>query len=380
MRIAAAGLLSALLMLPVACSADVEPAWNAATLPDPAGAPGQLTVRDAVSCGGVWTAVGGVVLAEPTETQDSRPAAWRSTNGVDWSALDVTATTYWGERAILTTIACAHDEVVAVGARSGGAHGNPRVTTFVEQDGGLHDQEAAFNLYGGATATNVGPITAAEPGWLITGNRVSGPAVWHSETGRDFVIEEDVPGLADADDFVSLAQGAVWDGESWVVVGGGNERSTLDREPVAWESADAENWERIEVPGSDDFDDLERVIAVDDDLVALGLSGDAFGVWRRSDGAWERGDTFGTLPSESRRSPFVSSLVASDRGLWATTSDGTAYALWHSRDGDEWTQVPTPERAPETAGEHVLTVAASGERVLLISDDGTGGRVWWSTE
>ena len=68
------------------------------------------------------------------------------------------------------------------------------------------------------------------------------------------------------------------------------------------------------------------------------------------------------------------------RGLWATTSDGTAYALWHSADGDGWTRVPTPERAPETGGEHVLTVAASGERVLLISDDGTGGRLWWSTE
>lgn len=380
MRVVRAGLVATLLVLPVGCSEDVEPEWNTAALPDPGGTPGFITVRDAVNCGGVWTAVGGVVLAEPTETQDSRPAAWRSTDGVEWTTLDVTATTYWGERALLTSIACANDEVVAVGARSGGAHGNPRVTTFFEQDGGLHDQEAAFNLYGGATATNVGPLAAADPGWLITGNRVSGPAVWHSEDGRDFTIEEDVTGLADAEDFVSLAQGAVWDGDAWVVVGGGNERSTLDREPVAWMSEDARSWQQVEVPGSDGYDDLERVIAVDDELVALGLSGDAFGVWRREDGDWSQSDPFGILPNDARRSPFVSSLVGGDRGLWATTSDGTAYALWHSNDGDGWTSVPTPERAPETGGEHVLTVAASGDRVLLISDDGTGGRLWWSTE
>lgn len=380
MRVVWAGLVAALLALPAGCSDDVEPEWNTAALPDPDGTPGFITVRDAVSCGGVWTAVGGVVLAEPTATQDSRPAAWRSIDGVEWTALDVTTTTYWGERALLTSIACANDEVVAVGARSGGAHGNPRVTTFFEEDGGLRDQEAAFNLFGGAAATNVGPLTAADPGWLITGNRVSGPAVWHSETGREFTIEEDVTGLADAEEFVSLAQGAVWDGDAWVVVGGGNERSTLDREPVAWVSEDARSWRRVEVPGSDGFDDLERVIAVDDELVALGLSGDGFGVWRRKDGDWSQGDPFGTLPDDARRSPFVSSLVGSDRGLWATTSDGTSYALWHSSDGDGWTSVPTPERAPETGGEHILTVAAAGDRVLLISDDGTGGRLWWSTQ
>ena len=106
---------------------------------------------------------------------------------------------------------------------------------------GCDDEAAAFNLYGGATATNVGPITARRPGLADHRQPVSGPAVWHSDDGRDFTIEEDVPGLADAEDFVSLAQGAAWDGDAWVVVGGGNERSTLDREPVAWESPDADD-------------------------------------------------------------------------------------------------------------------------------------------
>lgn len=381
----AAGLLSALLVLPLACDADagpeaVRPDWHATTLPDPTGLPGRIAVRDAVSCGGAWTAVGGVVLAEPSETRDARPAAWRSPDGVTWSALDVTATTYWGRRAILSTVACAHGQVVAVGARSGGAHGNPRVTTFFESDGGLNDQRAPFNLYGGATATNVGPITGADPGWLITGNRVSGPAVWHSTDGRDFTIEEDVPGLAAEGGFASLAQAAAWDGEGWVVVGGGNARSTLDRQPVAWVSRDAASWQRLEVPGSEDFDDLERVVAVGDGLVALGLRGDAFGAWRREEGDWSMGAAFGVLPEEARRSPFVSSLVNGDRGLWATVSDGATYALWHSTDADAWGPVVSPVTGPETGGERILTVAAAGETVLLLADDGAGARLWWSTE
>jgi hypothetical protein len=372
-------------VLPLGCDADagperVAPEWHAAVLPDPSGPPGRMVVRDAVRCAEAWTAVGGVMLAAPSDDRDSRPAAWRSTDGATWVALEVTATTYWGRRAILSTVACANDQVVAVGARSGGAHGNPRVTTFFEKSGGLDDQRAPVNLYGGATATNVGPITGAAPGWLITGNRISGPAVWHSTDGRDFAIEEDVPGLADEEGFTSLAQAATWDGEGWVVVGGGNDRSTLDREPLVWVSPDARTWERHEVPGSKDFDDLERVVAVDDDLVAMGLRGDGFGVWRREGGDWSMGEAFGVLPDDAHASPFVSSLVAGDRGLWATTSDGASYALWHSDDGDDWRPVVSPTAAPETRGGRILTVAAHDRTVLLLADDGMAGRLWWSTE
>lgn len=358
------------------CSSSVDPDWSAAELPVPDGAPGRVAVRDAVHCGDVWWVVGGVVLDQPSETQDARPAAWRSTDGTTWEALPVTATTYWGRRAVLAGVACSGGAVVAIGARSGGAHGNPRVTTFFEKDGGLDDQSAPFNLYGGATATNVGPITGADPGWLVTGNRISGPAVWHSTDGRDFTIEEDVPGLADEEGFTSLAQAGAWDGEQWVVVGGGNAAGTLDREPVEWTSPDARAWERHEVPGSDGFDDLERVVATDQGLVGLGLRGDRFGAWLRDDGGWDAASDFGSIPEESRSSPFVASLVSGGSGLWATTSDGSAYALWHSDAGDEWSEVSLPATPPETAGEHVLAVAAHDDEVVLLADDGEGGRVW----
>lgn len=342
-RVLAAACLSAGLLL-TSCANDIDPEWTAATLPLPDGAPGRIGVRDAVHCGEAWYAVGGVLLTRPTETRDSRPAAWRSADGITWEALAVIATTYWGRRAVLLSVACSDGAVVAVGARAGGAHAYPRVTTFFEKDGGLDDQLAPFNLYGGATATNVGPISGAAPGWLITGNRITGPAVWHSTNGRDFTIEEDVPGLADEEGFTSLTQDGVWDGDQWVVVGGGNAIGTIDREPLEWISPDGRTWERRGVEGTTEFDDLERVVATDD----------------------------------AHASPFVSSLATGDRGLWATTSDGASYALWHSGDGRAWSVVPLPATAPETAAERILTVATHDKHVLLLADDGTAGRVWTS--
>jgi hypothetical protein len=358
----------------------LEMTWAEHPLPAHPGPPGRTVVRDAVECGEGWWVAGAVFLDRPTETRDTRPALWFSPDRERWEPVPIEAGTYWGRRAILNSIACSRGRIAAVGARSGGAHGNPRVTTFFEKGGGLDDRRAPFNLYGGATATNVGPITGGDPGWLVTGNRITGPAVWHSADGRDFTIEEDVPGLADEDGFGSLAQAAAWDGRQWVVVGGGNEAGTLDRQPLEWTSPDGRTWERAEVPGTDGFDDLERVLPTDDGLVALGLRGDGFGAWLRDDDGWEAASDFGSIPDDSRSSPFVATLASGPRGLWATTSDGSAYALWHSDDGDEWAEVRLPATAPATAGEHVLAVAAHDEELVLLADDGEGGRVWWSQD
>lgn len=358
--------------------------WHAASLPLPPGPSGRIAVREATRCGDSWYVVGGVFLDHPTQDQDSRPAAWRSSDGRAWTALPIEARTFWGQRAILASVACAHGSVNVVGARSGGAHGNPRVTTFYEDAAGLHDVDAPYTQYGGEQATNVGPIAGGADGWLITGNRVSGPAVWTSPTGHAFTLHEGVPGLANDGALAALAQDAAWDGRQWVVVGGGNAPGdSLDRQPEAWTSPDGASWTRETVPGSLQFDDVERAVATPDGVLALGLHGSSFGSWHRQ-GAWTEGETFGHLPPEASRSPFVASLSArvasGSDDFWATTSDGARYALWRSGDGDSWTKVATPARAPDTGGEHILSVAADAAGVLLLSDDGKRGRVWVADE
>ena len=357
-----------------------EPDWQEVSLPLPPGPAGRVAVRQAAHCADAWYVVGGVFLAEPTADQDSRPAAWRSTDGRTFAPVPITATTYWGQRAILASVACSGDRITAVGARSGGAHGNPRVTTFAQQGSGgtttLHDVVAAFSQYGGDKATNVGPIAGGDHGWLITGNRTSGPAVWTSATGVDFVRHEETAGLADTAGFTALAQAAAWDGSRWVVVGGGNVRGKLDREPAAWTSPDGEGWQREAVKGGEGFDDLERPVRTGSGVLALGLRGDSFGVWRREDGRWKTAGTFGHVRSDASGSPFVAALVGDGKDLWATTSDGARYALWNSADGDDWARVETPAAPPGTAGDHVLSVAADGGDVLLLADDGESGRLW----
>jgi len=97
----------------------------------------------------------------------------------------VRARTYWGRRAIINSVACSRGRLAAVGARSGGAHGNPRVTTFrIDARGRLADVSAVFTQYGEVSATNVGPIAGGPSGWLIAGNRLAGPGVWFTEDPR----------------------------------------------------------------------------------------------------------------------------------------------------------------------------------------------------
>lgn len=244
-----------------------------------------------------------------------------------------------GRRAILASIACAQDRIAVVGARSGGAHGNPRVTTWrlqpargSSQPGELVDVVAASSQYGGDKATNVGPVTGGAGGFLIVGNRTSGPAVWLSADAREFTRVEAAAGLADDARHRALAQAAVASGTGWTVVGGGSTPGDVDRQPQAWRSSDGRSWSREAVPGSDAYEDLHRVVDRDGALLALGLRGDRFGAWWRGD-RWHEGASFGDVDPAGGGSPFVASLTLTGRRIWTTVSDARRYGLWHSTDG-----------------------------------------------
>ncbi len=150
---------------------EVRVDWEQVALPD--ASPGRrIAVRAAAWCGDRWVIVGG--LLGPGDA--SRPAAWTSSDARSWEAVRLRTSTYWGGRAVLSTVACRGTQPVAVGAMSGGAHGNPRVVTFTSEDRGAWvDVSAPFEQYGGPSAVNVGPVASGDAGWLITGNRRTGP-------------------------------------------------------------------------------------------------------------------------------------------------------------------------------------------------------------
>ncbi|PVG83250.1 hypothetical protein DDE18_08095 [Nocardioides gansuensis] len=397
-RLRATGCLAAASLALTSCTASdsstdsdqpVEVAWEEVQLPAHPGAPGRVVGRSVVHCADQgttrWYVVGAVFLARPTEDQDTRPAAWISIDGTTWAPVPIDASTFWGQRAILNSAACSEGRLAAVGARSGGGHGNPRVTTFdLRADGVLVDVQAPFNLYGGVHASNVGPISGGPQGWLIAGNRVSGPAVWVTDDPSGFTLLEGVPGLADDDRTRALAQAGTWsEAEGWVVVGGGTSTESgraVDYEPFAWVSRDGTTWTRERLPGTQGYDDAVRVVPLGDGLVAVGISGDGFAAWKREDGDWAEPVAFGSWAADASAAPYVASLVTSADGLLATVSDGSAYQLWRSVDGTTWRQVEVPVQ-PRTAADHALAVAASPDEpdALLVTDDGAGLRMWRAT-
>jgi hypothetical protein len=240
---------------------------------------------------------------------------------------------------------------------------------------------AHFELFGGPEAVSVRRVQAGPDGWLIAGNRLSGGAVWVSRDATDFRIVDHDPALSSDEQARTSVLDQVADGTGWTVVGRVETPGRAAPAPLAWSSADGEHWTRQPVPaGTSGFADLERVVGDGDGLLAAGLRDRRFGTWERSGGRWVVGDAFGAMAADLSEPPFVSGLVERGGTVVATVSDGSRFRAW-ARAGGRWRQVVVPAR-PRSTGDTQVTVAADDHDLLLVSDDGTSGRVWvtgWNT-
>ncbi|HEX2419648.1 MAG TPA: hypothetical protein VHJ83_16230, partial [Micromonosporaceae bacterium] len=343
-------MLTALLALLVlsGCTTEAKPtpegpqrvSWQRAELPMPPGPEGRIAVRDAVRCQNEWYVVGGVFGADG----ESRPAGWRSEDGRTWTSLRFKPRWYWAHRNVVSAVACRDGQVAMVGGKSGGAHGNPRVSTwYPRQDGVFTDVIAAFELYGGPRAVNVGRIAAGDPGWMIVGNRMSGAAVWTSKDATDFSLVDSDPQLASDPTVDTSARDVVYTAGSWTVVGSGLVKGQVAQVPMAWVSADGTTWERQEVrPHGKGYADLQRVAPYRDGVMAAGIDGEAFAVWRRNGTRWRRLGHFGEMDASGSASAFISGLTVAGSGVVAAVSDGARYGLWASPDGNRWREVTVP--------------------------------------
>lgn len=350
----------------------LRPRWQALTLPAPPGAAGRPLLRDAVACDGRWYVVGGLADA----AGETRPAAWSSADGTSWSALPVAASSFYGRQHVLYAAACRGDRLAALGAKNGGVHGNPRTGTWALEPGGaLREVPAPFELYAGPRAVSVARLAAGPAGWLIAGARVDGAAVWTSTDGGRFTIREGVPELAGDGRGRTVAYDAVAVPSGWWVVGAVLPPGATALAPLAWSSADGRAWRRAALPVPDGRGQAQRVASVGDGgLVAVGPVRDGFAAWRLAGGEWRRVGGFGG-PGPGVSS--VDGLVAAGRGLVAVTGDGGGHGLWYSVDsGDSWRTMAMPGAVPD-GGNSAVSVAARGDRLLLVADDGRESRAWW---
>lgn len=368
----------------------IQVAWHEVSLPAPP--PGERNVlRAAAVCDGHWYLVG----AYGGNGDATRPAAWTSDDGEHWSTMALKADSYYGVRSVLFTAACRDGRLAAIGGRPGGAHGNPRVSSYhlvPATDGTevLTEVPARFELYGGPTATNVGRLSAGPDGWIIAGNRSSGAAVWLSSDASRFEILEGAPGLATTPDRVTWASDAAGDDGQWIVVGGTIATGRIDRDAAVWTSQDGARWESVPVPNSPEYDEMTVVAEQGDGLVAIGQNGATFQAWRLTADGWQFGGRFGsTRPSETTPAARGTAVGAVDLGVTrdtvlAAVVVGGAYQLWWSSDGGiAWRAASEPMPMPAGVNNGVAVAGIPGtggspDRVLVSIDDGTGARVFLS--
>ncbi|WP_278187419.1 hypothetical protein [Micromonospora sp. R77] len=378
----ALAVLGLVVLLPAGCRASghagptspepVRPAWRSVTLPVPPGAPGRLLLRDATACAGRWFVVGAVADAAGVP----RPAAWTSADGSAWTALRPVPRSPYGGENVLTAAGCRDGRLAAVGGRSGGVHGNPRISTWRQvADGSLVEVPAEFEVFGGPDAVNVGRIAGGPRGWLVSGNRSTGGAAWVAADGSDFRLVSGVPGLAaDAAGRPWVADG-VATGSGWLLVGSVRSSGRTGTDPAVWRSTDGLTWRRAVLPAAGTDADLQRVVGVGERAVAVGRRGDGLGAWLVDGGTGRAGGGFGG--SGTDRPGRVWSLAAVAGGAFAVVAGDATGAGWFSRDGVAWSPVAVPVAVP-AGSDRTVAVAGAGASVLLLVDDSAGAGVWWA--
>ncbi|MBM7489846.1 hypothetical protein JOD64_001068 [Micromonospora luteifusca] len=350
----------------------LRPDWQPLALPAPPGGEGRLLVRDATSCAGRWFVVGGVA----DTAGGTRPAAWTSVDGTTWTVVTVRPDSFYGRQNVFLSVACRDGEAALIGAKVGGAHGYPRISTWRQvADGALVEVQAPFETFGGPTAVNVSRLTAGGQGWLIVGNRSAGAASWvSSPDAAEFALVEGAPELASDAVGVTWAFDAVATSSGWLAVGGLLPVGRIDRDPALWSSPDGRSWRRTVLPGGSEYEELQRVALVGGVPVAVGLRGSTFGVWRQEAAGWVAAGTFGRRAGAGV--PGVASLVSSGDRLFAAVTDGARQSVWVSTDrGGSWREAAMPLDVPAGVDRDV-TLVAVGDRWWLAADDGTRAGLW----
>jgi len=349
--------LFALLAVLLAAAGCTNPApaltWHKAGLPG--------LVRDAIDCAGRWYVVGTIRGTGGA----TRPAAWDSTDGRSWTSLTFAPLpgSYYGPEQVISSVGCSNGHVAMVGAKPGGAHGNPRVSTWRQRpDGVIAEVSAPFETYGGDRAVNVGHIAGGPRGFLITGNRTTGAAVWLSPDGASFQLYEDVPGLVGDAGTQTVGRDAAPAADGgWVVVGGAARNGSLDQAPAIWLGEQAgPAWRRATVQSGGGYNELQRAVRIGDDIVAVGPRGSAFGTWIGHGTNWAEAGTFGDATGT------VLSLAAAGSSLFALVQVGSERVLWRSTDrAGTWRRVVLPVATP-------TAVAGRAGTALLAAD----GEIW----
>jgi hypothetical protein len=254
--------------------------------------------------------------------RDGEPGVLRVGADGATEEIPLTARTGYGADALWYSLAARKDpglQVVAVGGRSGGAHGNVRWSVWRATPSGIAEQPQVFSTFGGYGAGDlvdavlpatgapllVGTWESASTGSDVAVWTTDGTA-WHRQSSAGTALESTRSGL-------NFPMGATANGDDVVIAGwrfaGGRQR------PVVWTLRDGRA-SAAPLPDAGDAGVATGVSCADTCSVA-GRVGGRLAVWQGSGNTWRRVPDVPEVPvgDEDRPPPPLgSTLVYSDRG------------------------------------------------------------------
>jgi hypothetical protein len=256
-------------------------------------------------------------LVVAVHSQDGKPGILRHRNSEE-TAVQLTSATGYGADALWYSLAADRDEVVAIGGKRGGAHGNVRWSVWRTTPDGMAEQPQAFSTFGGLGAGDLIDAVLPSTGPLLVGTWQSASAgsdaaiwttdgtTWHRQSSAGTALESSRATLKFP--MSAVAHGAEVVIAGWQLAGG-------RQQPVVWTLRDG-------VSSIVTLPDAGRAatavtVTCDDTCAVAGQVDGRLAVWRGSGNTWRRVADVPDVPVGDRDRPpppLGDTLVYSDRG------------------------------------------------------------------
>lgn len=239
-------------------------------------------------------------------------------SGGENSEVPLTSATGYGAEALWYSLAADEDELVAVGGKTGGAHGNVRWSVWRGTSAGMAEQPQAFSTFGGLGAGDLVDIALPSTGPLLVGTWQSAgagldAAVWTTD-GTSWIRQSSArTPLESTRAALKFPMSATAHGADVVIAGWRFARGR--QQPVVWTLRGGDATMTL-LPDAGRAGTASAVSCEDICSVA-GRADGRLAVWQGSGEAWRRVADVPDVPvgDEDRPPPPLGkTLVYSDRG------------------------------------------------------------------
>lgn len=290
-----------------------------------------------------------------------------------WRSIPLEPQSYYAARARWRTVATDGHRIFAVGDAPGGAHSNPRWTTWSGTANGMREHVQTFETFGGWGAGGLTALTFWQHQPLIVGSWSSDTAgldmVTWTTRGNDWVRHSSTgTALASTDNALNVLRSVGPDNAGNVIAGavtrlGGGEVSLT---PALWRrTAAAPSWSRIDLPAEGESQ-ATGAACQGSACVAAGYDGDLLQVWSVDGDTAQAEADLPALPVDSQSVALVGPQGAPQPAVLAY-SGGRSVVLQHTSGG--WAPSAGPPGTPTTWAQarghtFVITTAPDGHSSL----------------